>query len=78
MTMIKPPCKDCEERHTLCWGECERYAEYKRALEEMNEHRRRDRDVLEYVHDRQRKADRMDTMNYTKRGRKSIEKGAIY
>lgn len=26
---LSPPCKNCEERHKLCWSECEKYKEWK-------------------------------------------------
>lgn len=24
-----PPCKDCEDRHKLCWSECDKYKTWK-------------------------------------------------
>lgn len=28
------PCKDCEFRHTACWGDCEVYKAYKKQVED--------------------------------------------
>lgn len=30
---MKPPCKDCKDRHVGCHGDCERYKQYKAELE---------------------------------------------
>lgn len=30
---MKPPCKDCKDRHVGCHGACERYKQYKTELE---------------------------------------------
>lgn len=35
------PCKDCKDRHEACWGKCDKYAEWKRMLEMVNEERRK-------------------------------------
>ena len=29
-----PPCKDCEERHKLCWNDCEKYISWKASRDE--------------------------------------------
>lgn len=29
------PCKDCADRHTACWGTCEKYGDYKKELEAL-------------------------------------------
>lgn len=26
---MKTPCMDCKERHTACWGKCEKYQTWK-------------------------------------------------
>lgn len=28
------PCKDCKERHDICWKECDRYLRYKKEYED--------------------------------------------
>lgn len=33
--MIDGPCHGCEERHEACHDHCEKYAEYKKKLEEI-------------------------------------------
>lgn len=35
------PCKDCKDRHPACHGSCDRYKEWKRRLEKVNEERRK-------------------------------------
>lgn len=30
-------CKDCQDRHTSCWGTCERYLAARKELEERKE-----------------------------------------
>lgn len=30
---IKPPCKDCSDRHLKCHSTCERYLDYRKCLE---------------------------------------------
>ena len=37
----RAPCKDCAERRHGCHGECERYAEFVRACEELRRGRER-------------------------------------
>lgn len=36
-------CKDCPDRHTACWGDCERYAEelrlYREQRNQLNKYR---------------------------------------
>ena len=34
------PCKDCVDRHEVCWGECEKYKQWKMMLDEANRRRR--------------------------------------
>ena len=34
---MKNPCKDCENRHTLCWNECEEHQAWKKKKEEEKE-----------------------------------------
>ena len=34
------PCKDCVDRHEVCWGECEKYKQWKMMLDEANIRRR--------------------------------------
>ena len=34
---MKNPCKDCENRHTLCWNDCEEYKVWKRGKDEAKE-----------------------------------------
>ena len=39
----KPPCKDCEDRHTACHSHCERFKEYKYNLEEKKRKERNEK-----------------------------------
>ncbi len=39
-TREKPPCKNCIERHSACWGGCEKYKAWKSRLDEINRNRR--------------------------------------
>ena len=34
------PCKNCADRHEVCWGECEKYKQWKMMLDEANRRRR--------------------------------------
>jgi hypothetical protein len=34
------PCKNCADRHEACWGECEKYKQWKMMLDEANRRRR--------------------------------------
>lgn len=34
------PCKNCVDRHEVCWGECEKYKQWKMRLDEVNRRRR--------------------------------------
>lgn len=36
-----PPCKDCKERHTACWDNCDKYKAWKNRLEKVNEERKK-------------------------------------
>ncbi len=47
--MISSPCKDCEERHTLCWSECERYKAMKNEYEALKAYRRDGVDVRHFL-----------------------------
>ena len=35
--MISGPCMNCEERHSGCHGECERYSKYKEERTRVND-----------------------------------------
>lgn len=37
LALIASPCKDCKGRHMLCHSECDKYLEYRRKLDEINE-----------------------------------------
>ena len=39
-TREKPPCKNCIERHSACWGGCEKYKAWKSRLDEINRRRK--------------------------------------
>ena len=39
-TREKPPCKNCIERHSACWGGCEKYKAWKSRLDEVNKRRK--------------------------------------
>ena len=45
------PCKDCAERRRGCHGECEKYAEFVRACEELRRGRERRLIVAGYGHE---------------------------
>ena len=36
----KSPCKNCSERHELCWGKCEKYKAWKSKIDDINKRRR--------------------------------------
>lgn len=36
----KSPCKNCPERHELCWGKCEKYKAWKSKIDDVNKWRR--------------------------------------
>ena len=40
------PCKDCVDRHEVCWGECEKYKQWKMMLDEVNRRRREYREKM--------------------------------
>lgn len=31
------PCKDCKDRHDICWKDCDKYLRYKKEREEIKE-----------------------------------------
>lgn len=31
------PCKGCQDRHTLCHGQCERYKEFKKQVDDIRQ-----------------------------------------
>lgn len=39
-TRENPPCKDCADRHEVCWGKCEKYKAWKQRLDEVNKRRK--------------------------------------
>ena len=38
--MTKAPCYRCEERHTACWGTCEKYKEWSKKIADASKVRR--------------------------------------
>ena len=42
---MKAPCKDCPDRHELCHMECERYLEYRKERDRMNEDRKAEKQL---------------------------------
>ena len=32
-----PPCKNCEDRHKLCWSDCEKFKEWKSSHDEAKD-----------------------------------------
>lgn len=38
-------CRDCKERHTLCWNECERYKAQRKELDEANRRIRKEKEA---------------------------------
>lgn len=36
----KSPSKNCPERHELCWGNCEKYKEWKSRIDDVKKRRR--------------------------------------
>lgn len=43
------PCKNCTERYRACHDTCEKYLAVKRKNDAINEARRKDRDIDEYI-----------------------------
>ena len=41
VTRETPPCKDCKERFPACHGSCDRYKDWKKRLEKVNEERKK-------------------------------------
>lgn len=46
------PCKDCKERHDICWQDCERYFKYKKEMGEIKEKIREERKRVSMEHKR--------------------------
>lgn len=48
----KSPCKNCSERHELCWGKCEKYKAWKSKIDDVNKWRReyREKSLADYKH----------------------------
>lgn len=44
---MKSSCKDCEDRNPGCHGSCEKYREYRRCQDEINEKRRKTMEINE-------------------------------
>ena len=53
------PCHNCEERHEKCHSNCERYKEFRTALDAVNAERieqfKRKHEVTSYISDRKTK-----------------------
>ena len=62
------PCKDCKDRHDICWQECERYKSYKSDMEEIKERIREDRKRVSMEHKR---ASRVKTINNSIKNKKN-------
>ena len=48
MSMMKVPCKNCNERNIECHSHCEKYKEYQKQNEELKEKRRLQREADVY------------------------------
>ena len=48
----KSPCKNCPERHELCWGKCEKYKAWKSKIDDVNKLRKeyREKSLADYKH----------------------------
>lgn len=46
--MLKPPCKDCEDREIGCHGKCEAYMEWAKEHEALRENDRTER-VIDFT-----------------------------
>ena len=46
----KSPCKNCSERHELCWGKCEKYKSWKYRIDDVNKRRKeyREKSLADY------------------------------
>lgn len=51
-------CLGCEERHTACWGTCEKYKRQKERREEMKRQYYGSRDAVNFLAENIRKAKR--------------------
>lgn len=38
---MTPPCHKCEERHYVCWADCEKYAAYRNEIDRAVKHLRK-------------------------------------
>jgi hypothetical protein len=64
--LMNGPCKDCPDRHTACWGHCERYQEWRaeRKKEAAAERERKLRDREEFLRSEQKQSP-MQRFKYT-------------
>lgn len=62
------PCKDCKERHDICWKECERYLDYKKEMGEIKEKIREERKCVSMEHKR---ASRVKAINNSIKNKKN-------
>ena len=48
----KSPCKNCSERHELCWGKCEKYKSWKSRIDDVSKRRKeyREKSLADYKH----------------------------
>ena len=48
----KSPCKNCPERHELCWGKCEKYKAWKSRIDDVSKRRKeyREKSLADYKH----------------------------
>lgn len=49
---MNAPCKDCKERHDICWQECEKYSKYKKEMREVKDMIREERKRVSMEHKR--------------------------
>lgn len=49
------PCKGCTDRHEMCWGECERYLEYKSEHDLIKQRIAFEREQVSLEHQRARR-----------------------
>lgn len=52
---MKVPCKNCPDRHNLCWDECERFRAYRKEKDRIAAAKRKENELTNAHQDRQRR-----------------------
>lgn len=72
MKKVLTPCFECKDRTSICHGQCEKYLDYSKRLNETNEMIKKKRELTQLVNDLNiasyRKGARTFTKKYRKRG----------